>query len=214
MESFSIINGCWTLSNGLSASVKMVMIFTVCFVNEVYHIDWFVDDKPSSHHWKKPQLVIALILLIIVEFSFVQNFLLYIHQRILTYNFLFLWCSCLVSVSANAGLSEHVQKYFSSSIVSVQLRPTLREPRDCSAAGLPVHCQLLEFTQTHVHWVRDAIQPSHLLSSPSPPTFNLTQYLGLFNESVLRIRWPEYWSFSFSISPSNEYSGLISFRMD
>ena len=156
------------------------MIFILDFVNVVYHIDWFVDDKPSSHHWKKPQLVIALILLIIVEFSFVQNFLLYIHQRILTYNFLFLWCSCLVSVSANAGLSEHVQKYFSSSIVSVQLRPTLREPRDCSAAGLPVHCQLLEFTQTHVHWVRDAIQPSHLLSSPSPPTFNLSQHWGLF----------------------------------
>ena len=60
----------------------------------------------------------------------------------------------------------------------------------------------------------DAIQPSHPLLSPSPPAFNPSQYQGLSNESVLCIRWPKYWSFSFSISPSNEYSGLISFRMD
>ena len=85
---------------------------------------------------------------------------------------------------------------------------------DCSTPGLPVHHQLLELTQTHVHWVSDAIQPSHPLSPPSPPTFNLSQHQGLFQESVLHIRWPKYWSFSFSISPSNEYSGLISFRMD
>ena len=83
-----------------------------------------------------------------------------------------------------------------------------------STPGLPVHHQLPEFTQTHVHRVGDAIQPSHPLSSPSPPVFNLSQHQGLFNESVLRIRWPRYWSFSFNVSPSNEYSGLISFRMD
>ena len=71
-----------------------------------------------------------------------------------------------------------------------------------------------EFTQTHVHWVGDAIQPSHPLSSPSPPAFNLSQHQVFSNESVLCIRWPKYWSFSFSISPSSEYSGLISFRMD
>ena len=65
-----------------------------------------------------------------------------------------------------------------------------------------------------VHWVGGAIQPSSLLSSPSPPAFNLSQHQGLFNESVLCIRWPKYWSFSFSIYPSNEYWGLISFRMD
>ena len=76
------------------------------------------------------------------------------------------------------------------------------------------HHQLLESTQTHVHWVSDVIQPSHPLSSPSPPTFNLSQHQGLSNESVLRIRWPKYWSFTFSISPSNDYSGLISFKMD
>ena len=86
---------------------------------------------------------------------------------------------------------------------------------DCSTPGLPVHHQLLEFTQIHVHWVGDVIQPSHPLSSPSPPTFNLSQHQGLIsNESVLHIRWPKYWSFSFSISPSNEHSRLISFRMD
>ena len=84
---------------------------------------------------------------------------------------------------------------------------------DCSTPGLPVH-QLLESTQTRVHQVCDAIQPSHPLSSPSPPTFNLSQHQGLFSESALRIGWPKYWSFSFNISPSNEHPGLISFRMD
>ena len=82
-----------------------------------------------------------------------------------------------------------------------------------STPGLPVHHQLPEFTQTHIHRVSDAIQPSHPLLSPSPPTFNLSQHQGLF-KSVFCIRWPKYWSFSFNISPSSEYSGLISFRMD
>ena len=71
-----------------------------------------------------------------------------------------------------------------------------------------------ELTQTHVHWVGDVIQPSHPLSSPSSPALNLSQHQGLSIESLLRIRWPKYWSFSFCISPSNEYSGLVSFRMD
>ena len=90
---------------------------------------------------------------------------------------------------------------------------TLCELMDCSTPGLPVHYQLPEFTQTHVHWVGDAIQPSHALSSPSPPALNLFQHQGFSNESALRIRWPKYWSFSFNISPSNEHSGLISIRM-
>ena len=89
---------------------------------------------------------------------------------------------------------------------------TLCNPMDCSTPGFSVHPQLPYLTQTHVCWVGDAIQPSHPLSSPSP-TFNLSQHQGLF-KFVLRIRWPKYWSFSFSISPSSEYSGLISFRMD
>ena len=84
-----------------------------------------------------------------------------------------------------------------------------------STSGLPVHHQLPEFTQTHLHWVGDAIQPSHPLSSPSPPAFNLSQHQDFFSsQSVLHIRWPKCWSFSFNISPSNEYSGLISYRMD
>ena len=126
-----------------------------------------------------------------------------------------------------------------------------------STPGLRVHNQFPKFTQIHVHWVSDAIQTSHPLSSPSPPAFNLSQHQrkwkslshvrlfmtpwtavyqapppigfsrqeywsgvpspspasGSVNESALHIRWPKYWSFSFSISPSNEYSGLISFRM-
>ena len=92
--------------------------------------------------------------------------------------------------------------------------PTPCNPMDHSTPGLPVHHQLLEFTQTHVHRVGDAIQSSHPLSSPSPPP-SIFPSIGIFsNESVLRIRWPKYWSFSFSISPSNECSELISFRMD
>ena len=95
-----------------------------------------------------------------------------------------------------------------------QLCLTLCDLRDGSTPGLPVHHQLSEFTQTHVHWVSDTsnylifCHPLLLLPSifPSIRVFS--------NESVLRIRWPKYWSFSFSISPSNEYSGLISFRMD
>ena len=85
---------------------------------------------------------------------------------------------------------------------------------DCSTLGLPAHHQLPESMQTHVHRVGDAIQPSHPLSSPSPPAINLSQHQSLFIESALRIRWPKYWSFSFNISPSNEHPRQISFRMD
>ena len=108
--------------------------------------------------------------------------------------------------------------FISSNVVQFSSVPqsclTLCDPMDCSIPVLPVHHQLLEFTQTHAHWVSDAIQPSHPLSSPSPPSFNLSQHQVFSNESVLHIRWTKDWSFSFSISPSNEYSGLISFRMD
>ena len=80
--------------------------------------------------------------------------------------------------------------------------------------GFPVHHQFPELAQTHVHRVGDAIQPSHPLLSPSPLAFNLSQHQGFSKESVLPIRWPKCWSISFSISPSNEYSGLISFRIN
>ena len=91
--------------------------------------------------------------------------------------------------------------------------PTLYDPMDCSTPGLPVHHQLPEFIQTHVHRLSDAIQPSHPLVSlvllpPIPPSIRVFS-----NESTLRMRWPKYWSFSFSISPSNENPGLISLRM-
>ena len=95
-----------------------------------------------------------------------------------------------------------------------QLCPTLCNPMHCSTPGLPVHHQLPEFTQTHVHWVSDAIQLSHPLSSPSPLALNLPQHQGIFKESALCFRWPKYWNFSLSISPSNEHRGLITFRMD
>ena len=95
-----------------------------------------------------------------------------------------------------------------------QLCPALCDPMDCSTPGFPVHHQLLELAQAHVHWVDDAIQPSHPLLSPSPPAFNLSEHQGLFQGSVLCIRWPKCWSFNFSIKPSNEYSGLISFRIN
>ena len=100
------------------------------------------------------------------------------------------------------------------SVQFISVAPTLCDPMDCSMAGLPVHHQFPEFTQTHVHWVGDAIQPSHPLSSPSPPTFNLSQPQGLFKWVSSLYRWPKSWSFSVSLSSSNEYSGLISFRMD
>ena len=120
----------------------------------------------------------------------------------------------------------------------------LCDPMDCSTSGFPVLHYLPEFAQTHVHWVSDVIQPSHPLPPPSPLALNLSQHHSLFQwvgsshqvakvldiyhqsfqwifradflstELALCIRWPEYWSFSFSISPSNEYPGLVSFIMD
>ena len=90
---------------------------------------------------------------------------------------------------------------------------TLCNPMNHSTPGLPVHHQLPELTRTHIHWVSNAIQPSYPLLSPSP-AFSLSQHQSLSSESVLLIRWSKYRSFSFSISPSNEYSGLISFGID
>ena len=112
----------------------------------------------------------------------------------------------------------HVEKIHCLS--SVQFSPVTQScltllPHGLQHARPPVHLQLPEFTQTHVHRVIDAIQPSHPLQSPSPlfqPS--IFSSIRIFsNESVLCIRWPMYWSFSYNISPSNEYSGLISFRI-
>ena len=92
--------------------------------------------------------------------------------------------------------------------------PTLCDPMNRSTPGLPVHHQLPEFTQTHVYRVSDAIQPSHPLSSPSLPAPIPPSIRVFSNESTLCMRWPKYWSFSFSIIPSKEIPGLVSFRMD
>ena len=92
-----------------------------------------------------------------------------------------------------------------------QLCPVLWNPMDCSTPGSSILNCLLEFAQVHVHWVSDGTQPSHPLS-PLSPALDLSQHHGLFQELALHISWPKYWSFS--ISPSNEYSGLISFRID
>ena len=102
-------------------------------------------------------------------------------------------------------------------IVVVQLLScclTLCDTMDCSMPAFPALHYLSEFAQTHVPWVDDAIQTSHPLSSPSPLALNLSQHQGVSNESSHCIRWPKYWTFSFSISPSNVYSGLTSFRID
>ena len=85
---------------------------------------------------------------------------------------------------------------------------------NCSTQGLPIHHHRPEFTQTHVHRVSDAIQPSHPLSSPSTPAPNPSQHQSLVQWLTLRMRWPMYWSFSFSIIPSKDFPDLISFRID
>ena len=116
-----------------------------------------------------------------------------------------LWFLSSVSYSfLHTGLLSLSVQFSSVQLLS---HVCLCSPMDCSMPDLLIHHQ-------HAHWVSDAIQPSHPLSSPSPPAFNLSQHQGLFKESALCIRWPKYWRFSFNISPSNEYSGLVSFRMD
>ena len=111
--------------------------------------------------------------------------------------------------------SEKVPKVNVESCCSVShLCPTLCDSMYCSTPGFSVLHYLQEFAQTHVHWVCDTIQLSHPMLSPSPLAFNLSQILIFFNESSFIIRWPKYWSFNLSISPSNEYSEFISFRID
>ena len=111
----------------------------------------------------------------------------------------------------STGIEPVISVQFSS---VTQSCPTLYDPMNCSTPGLPIYHQLPELAHTHDLRVGDAIQPSHPLSSllllhSIPPSIRVFS-----NDSVLYIRWPKYWSFSFSISPSNEYSGLNSFRMD
>ena len=102
----------------------------------------------------------------------------------------------------------------SSVQISHSVMSILCDSMNRSMPGLPVHHQLPESTKTHVRSVGDAIEQSHPLFSPSTPALNLSQYQRLSNESALHMRWPKYWSFGFSIIPSKEHPGLISFRMD
>ena len=122
------------------------------------------------------------------------------------------------SLLQNSGLNQRkVEKttrpfrYQFSSVI--QSCPTLCDPMDCSTPGFPVHHQLLELTQTHVHWVDDGIQPSHLLLSLSPPTFNLSQHQGLFRELALQIGkphglWPAKLLCPWGFSRHEYWSGL------
>ena len=111
-------------------------------------------------------------------------------------------------------------------ITNRDLLYSTRNPAQCYVAAwmggesggewihLPVPLHLLEFNQVHVHGISDAIQPSHPLTPSSPPALNLSQHQGLFHASSVHIRWPKYWSFSFIISPSSEYSGFNSLKID
>ena len=117
------------------------------------------------------------------------------------YTNVYFYLSCIVSYSIN----------FNS---VAQSCPTLCDPTDHNTPGFHVNQQLPDRAQTHVHRFGHAIKLSHPLLSPSPPAFDISQYEGFSSDSVLQILWPKYWSFSISISPSNEHPGLISFRMD
>ena len=123
------------------------------------------------------------------------------------------FCNILFLFSYSV-ISNSLWHYGLSASSVAQSGPTFCKPINCSMPGLLVHHQLPEFTQTHVHWVSDAIQPSHPLLFPSPPAPIPPGIRVFSNESALRMRWPKYWRFSFSISPSNERPGLISFRRD
>ena len=128
-----------------------------------------------------------------------------------TNNYYFIWeivmyskTICLIAIRSFKISSVQ----FSSVLQSC---PTLCNPMDCSTPGLPVYHQLLEFIQTHVHWVSNAIQSSHPLSYLLLLPPSIFPSIRVFsNESALSIRWPKYWCFS--ISPSNDYWELISFR--
>ena len=127
-------------------------------------------------------------------------------------------------MASSPGVDSISRNYFLHTLISnllsikfsvqfssvAQSCPTLCNPMNRSTPGLPVHHQLPEFTQIHVHRVSDAIQLSHPLSSPLLPSSIFPSIKVFSSESALHIRWPKYWSFSFNISPSNEHPGLIS----
>ena len=122
-----------------------------------------------------------------------------------------MWLFSTSNFTSTDSTSFKLVNIFSQFSSVTQSCLTICDPMDCITPGFPVHHQHLELAQTHVHWVGDAIQPFH----PLLPLLSIFHSIKVFsNESVLHIRWPKYWSFSFSISPSSECSGLISFTMD
>ena len=174
----------------ISLKLLLSKILFSHFVEEPNY--WSVEFQPrNSNSWT------------FLNFSILPFFLLYLCLILKD-------CLCLCCCKQLVP-SHYVTHQFSS---VAQLCPTLWDPMNHGMPGLPVHHQLPEFTQTHVHWACDAIQPSHPLTSPFLPAFSPFQHQGFSNESALHIRWPKYWSFSFNISLSSEHSGLISFRMD
>ena len=112
----------------------------------------------------------------------------------------------------DTSVSCHIQEVTVQFSSVTQSYSTLCDPMNRSTPGLPVHQQLPEFTQTHVHCLSDVIQPSHPLLSPSPPALNLSQHQGLSNDSTLHIRWPKYWSFSFNMLQHQSFQWI--FRVD
>ena len=124
-------------------------------------------------------------------------------------------CMCLFQLWFPQGVCPVVGLLGHQFSSVAQLCQTLCDPMDCSTPCFPVLHYLLEFAQTHVFWAHDAFQPSHPLLHPSPPALKIFLNIRVFsNESAHHIRWPKYWSLSFSNSHSNKYSGLISFRID
>ena len=168
------------------------MVFIFKFFNIVYHIDWFAYIEESLHSWNKTQLDHGVwALWCVAKFcllKFLWGFFHLCSSVILACSFLFLCFICLVLVSgwwwtSRMTLEMFLPLHFFKRVLEIQafssvtqLCSTLCDPMDHSTPGLPVHQQLPEFTQTHVHWVGDAIQPSHPLSSPSPPALNLFQH--------------------------------------
>ena len=152
---------------------------------------------------------------------FCFNLCLHHHMECSPVSLVFTWCLLSVSVSKcpfyckdsthTNPVKPHLNLISSCSVSTLSL--TLCDRMGYSTLGFPVLHHLPEFAHTHVHWVGDAILSSHPMSSPSPPPLNFPSNGVFSNESVLHTRWTKYWSFSFSISPSNEYS-MISFRMD
>ena len=119
---------------------------------------------------------------------------------------------CLITGGGNFDCLMDWEFYSLSCCLVIKSGPTLCNPVDCSMPGFPVFHYLLEFTQTHVHWISHAIQPSHPLLSPSSPPSIIPSIRIFSNELALHIRWPKYWDFSISLS--NEHSGFISFRIN